>query len=121
MTQNSASHLSTLTALLVIMSSEVNLSSEAQELPIFTTEEVRTTTTQNKSKKAEISNFVAIEGKLKSLELDLGLYGKKGSEDTLFDKKTEMKEQGAGDNKVDALGVTVIPFGGRDDDSPSDE
>ena len=97
------------------------MSSEAIELPIFTTEEIRTTTTQNNSKKAEISDFDTIEGKLKSLELDLGLYGKKGSEDMLYEKIMEKKEQNAVENTVDALGVTVIPFGGRDDDSPSDE
>ena len=102
------------------MSSEVNLSSEALELPIFTTEEVRTTTETN-SRNGAISNLGAIEGKLKSLELDLGLYGKKGSEDTLLEKVMEKKEHNSFETKVDALGVTVIPFGGRDDDSPSDE
>ena len=96
------------------------MSSEALELPIFTTEEVRTTT-QNNSKNGAISNLGAIEGKLKNLELDLGLYGKKGSEDALFEKIMEKKDQNSFENTVDALGVTVIPFGGRDDDSPSDE
>ena len=37
------------------------------------------------------------------------------------EKIMEKKEQNAVENTVDALGVTVIPFGGRDDDSPSDE
>ena len=63
----------------------------------------------------------AFEGKLKQLEHDLGLFGKKGSEEESFENLLGSEKLDTVQSQIDALGVTVIPFGGRDDQPPRKE
>ncbi|CAG5100097.1 Oidioi.mRNA.OKI2018_I69.XSR.g16841.t1.cds [Oikopleura dioica] len=85
---------------------------EANALPVFTTDqseimEINTTpATVAKDEVDETLDLGAFEG----------MYGKKGSEEEF--ENLESQKLDTFQNQIDALGVTVIPFGGRDDQPP---